>query len=483
MPYPNEHAARIASPDGFVKFRRENGKFGKSIDVIWGIKANGDTSIQAIRFAKGSFTVEQAKAWLRKHKYSPILFEPASGKSQSNNAFTRMLVNLKAEKAKVRHDSMEGRDYLVVPCVMMIEGVHEGSMGALYYPSMELSKTPEVWNAKPVVVYHPQINGVAKSACDPVIFDKQKIGVLMNTQWADNKLKTECWIDEAKVKEVDDRVLNAIQEGEVMEVSTGLFTDNENVEGEWNGKTYSAIARNYRPDHLAILPDLVGACSVSAGAGLLRNVAKKADGKPQFLKNFKTKGGFEMNREVIINGLIANEKSPWTEEDREALMVMSEEKLAWIVDMQKMQDEPKLKVKAPVVAPAPVPVANAVPAENKQEPTPPAKKDVSVDEYIQNAPVGIRDVLLTSVATHQEEKEKLVVRITANKRNTFSKEELQSKSLKELKSLVLLAEEPRPSNPLPNFAGMGEVVGNEDKAEEPLTAPVLNFEPEKKAVV
>ena len=187
-----------------------------------------------------------------------------------------------------------------------------------------------------------------------------------------------------------------------------------------------------------------------------------------------------MNREVIINGLIANEKSPWTEEDREALMVMSEEKLAWIVDMQKMQDEPKLKVKAPVVAPAPVPVANAVPAENKQEPTPPAKKDVSVDEHIQNAPVGIRDVLLTSVATHQEEKEKLVTRITANKRNTFSKEELQSKSLKELKSLVLLAEEPRPSNPLPNFAGMGEVVGNEDKAEEPLTAPVLNFEPEKK---
>lgn len=184
-----------------------------------------------------------------------------------------------------------------------------------------------------------------------------------------------------------------------------------------------------------------------------------------------------MNKESIINSLIANEKSPWTEEDRESLMAMSEEKLAWMADNQKKREEEPKSVTTPA------PVANAMPVENKQEDkaVPPAKKEeVSVDQYIENAPVGIRDVFRSGLQTHQEEKEKLVTRVLANKRNTFSKEELQSKGLKELKSLALLAEEPKPSNPLPNFTGMGEVVGNQDQAEEPLTAPVLNFEPEKK---
>ena len=41
--------------------------------------------------------------------------------------------------------------------------------------------------------------------------------------------------------------------------------------GDWNGKAYVGIARNYRPDHLAILPDMKGACSIADGAGLCRN--------------------------------------------------------------------------------------------------------------------------------------------------------------------------------------------------------------------
>lgn len=35
--------------------------------------------------------------------------------------------------------------------------------------------------------------------------------------------------------------------------------------------TVDAVARNHRPDHLAILPDQVGACSLADGAGLIRN--------------------------------------------------------------------------------------------------------------------------------------------------------------------------------------------------------------------
>jgi hypothetical protein len=43
--------------------------------------------------------------------------------------------------------------------------------------------------------------------------------------------------------------------------------------GVYNGIPYDAIVRNILPDHLAILPDEVGAYSVADGGGLLRNVA------------------------------------------------------------------------------------------------------------------------------------------------------------------------------------------------------------------
>jgi hypothetical protein len=68
----------------------------------------------------------------------------------------------------IRHDSMEGRDYLVAPMVMITEGVHNGSGGSLYYSKEELEKTPESWNHKPVVVYNPPMNGIGVCAFDPI---------------------------------------------------------------------------------------------------------------------------------------------------------------------------------------------------------------------------------------------------------------------------------------------------------------------------
>jgi len=74
---------------------------------------------------------------------------------------------------------------------------------------------------------------------------------------------------------VDNRVVEAIENNEMMELSTGLFTDHDNTPGVWNNEKYLAVARNYRPDHLALLPDKLGACSIEDGAGFLRvNEAK-----------------------------------------------------------------------------------------------------------------------------------------------------------------------------------------------------------------
>ncbi len=174
--------------------------------------------------------------------------------------------------ATVRHETLEGRQYLVAPMVMLTEGVHAGSNGALYYPANELKKTPVVWNHKPVVVYHPTHNGNALSACTPDTIEKYKVGIIMNAAFKKGKLHAEAWLEESRLKLVDNRVLEALESGTMMEVSTGLFTDNEDADdgAKWNNEAYSAIARNYKPDHLAILPDKLGACSIADGAGLLR---------------------------------------------------------------------------------------------------------------------------------------------------------------------------------------------------------------------
>ena len=182
--------------------------------------------------------------------------------------FQRITMNLTTTRK--RYEQLGGKTYMVVPAIMLTEGVWPGSQGPLYYPPAEMSKNPVVWNHKPIVVYHPTIDGLGVSACDPAIMERQSVGMLFNTAW-DGRLKTECWIDEGRLKQIDPRVLDAINDNRMVEVSTGLYHDPEPTPGEWQGKKYDAIVRNIQPDHLAILPDQKGACSINDGAGLLRN--------------------------------------------------------------------------------------------------------------------------------------------------------------------------------------------------------------------
>ena len=82
MPYPNEHAARVADESDCGKFKRMNQGSGVSL-----ILCDKDGKMEAVsyRFAKDKFTPEQAKEWLVKHKLSPVKFE-AAGKAEAVNA-------------------------------------------------------------------------------------------------------------------------------------------------------------------------------------------------------------------------------------------------------------------------------------------------------------------------------------------------------------------------------------------------------------
>lgn len=175
----------------------------------------------------------------------------------------------------LRTEVLEGREHLVVPVVMMVEGVHYGSGGPLLHLREDLAKAPHTWNGVPVTIDHPQEEGLNVSANSPGILERYAVGKIFNSRMDGDKLKAEAWLDVQRMAALSPLALSYIQEGKPLEVSIGAFIDAEPLQGVYNGASgdeqYEAIARNIRPDHLALLPGEQGACSWRDGCGIRAN--------------------------------------------------------------------------------------------------------------------------------------------------------------------------------------------------------------------
>lgn len=165
-----------------------------------------------------------------------------------------------------------GRGYYVAPMTLIVPGVLNGSQGALYYPPEEIARDHGAWNGIPLVSYHPtSLSGGHLSASDDGVLDKQGIGDFFGSHINDKgMLRGQGWFDVEKCNKVNRNILNSVKAGKQIELSTGLYTDNHPAPqgSHFQGKPYTHIARNYRPDHVAILADQVGACSLRDGCGV-----------------------------------------------------------------------------------------------------------------------------------------------------------------------------------------------------------------------
>lgn len=171
---------------------------------------------------------------------------------------------------QIREATFEGRDYIVIPAVMMKTGVHCGSRGAILHEIEELGRFVESWNGIPVTVDHPKEGNGYVSANSPDQLEKS-VGKVFNTHQEDDKLKAEVWIDVQKLVAMSPQAHEHIMNKEPLDVSVGVFTDEIAAVGDWSGEHYDAVARNYRPDHLALLPGGQGACSWQDGCGIRAN--------------------------------------------------------------------------------------------------------------------------------------------------------------------------------------------------------------------
>ena len=216
------------------------------------------------------------------------------------------LKTIQTNNYQVRSDSYQDREYIVVPVVMMTEGVHNGSHGPIYHSTETLSQYTEAWNGIPVMIDHPRDEeGNYISANSPGQLQRA-VGMVFNTHFEGTKLKAEAWLDKQKLLAVSQEASTYIHQNRPLEVSIGAFTEELVGEGEWNGETYTATAQGYRPDHLALLPGGTGACSWADGCGIRANDAHNTKGgkmDEKLSKNLK-----ELNAQGYSISLINNQQ-------------------------------------------------------------------------------------------------------------------------------------------------------------------------------
>lgn len=169
-----------------------------------------------------------------------------------------------------------GTEYLVAPVVLATSMELNGG----YLPTEEIQKSASDWNGIPAPIGHPEHNG------DPVSVNSPNatspiIGEIRNAEAAANgeKLVGELWINVDEATDAGDdgeRVLARLQNGDAVEVSTA-YVPGDVVAGNYDGEHRERAVVDIIPDHLAVLVDEVGKCSIADGCGAGAAVAPVAN--------------------------------------------------------------------------------------------------------------------------------------------------------------------------------------------------------------
>tara|TARA_R110002020_G_scaffold376130_3_gene587294 strand:+ start:19079 stop:20461 length:1383 start_codon:yes stop_codon:yes gene_type:complete len=381
-----------------------------------------------------------------------------------------LTVNL---NGKVRKTRSKGINYLVAPVRMIVPGVLNGSDGPILYTAKENRKSVRKWNGVPLTDAHP------KNGQDFVLADKAPhthMGEVRNSGTDGEDLIAEAWFQVTKTKKVNNRIFAALTQGKKIELSTGLGMVREPAEegAVFNGKPYTSIATNYQPDHLAILIDQKGACSLDDGCGVFNNdesdsneetvlndyftfsqgdteyrqsysLNKNGDisleGKPVEVQEETISIGNSSEddmkltpekRTAIVVGLIANSCGCWNKGDEDTLNELSDEKLIALKDSSEKAAEKDTAFNAATKEftgkDGTTFTFNS--EEQKWDSKPPGKKEEgsemnesgqalneqpqTIEQYLASAPPEMQRLYANSLRVEKQKKEELVRKILVN---------------------------------------------------------------------
>lgn len=337
----------------------------------------------------------------------------------------------------IQEKQHDGKTYWVVPVVMMREGVHKGSHGPLLHRAEDLGHFVESWNGIPVTIKHPQKDGRMVSANAPDILDSYNVGRIYGAYMDGDRLKGEAWLNPDRLKQVSDMAYQFIKTKQPLDVSVGVFTDDELETGQWNSEEYSAIAKNHRPDHLALLPGSRGACSWEDGCGIRVNEMTRT--------KFRKENTMPENKPCCpekVELLIQDDDSKFTEADRDWLLTMSEEQLDKVhpvVVTKEVIKEVEKKVQ--------INTADAIQV---------LKAEMSdIDKFMQLVPEKIKTQFQYGMKLHEDRRQELIESITANQsEQVWTKDDLKNMDIATLDKFA------KAIRPKQNFAGRAAGGGN-----------------------
>lgn len=410
----------------------------------------------------------------------------------------RRFVTLRVAPEKIREEMFNNKKHLVAPVVALREGVLRSATSEVPELALasEFGSRPGAWNGRPVTLGHPKVDGEFVSASEsPEIMDKVQVGSLFNFRIEDKALKGEAFID----INLGADLVNRLKSGEPVEVSTAYFVDSIEVKnGSHEGESFNGIQRGIKPDHLAFLDKGdVGACSWADGCGAPRvngsflfvdkEVDSELKGVAQFFKkHFGTddwlqklqdvisnkKDTTEMDKKKVVDALIANKATKYTEDNRGWLMAMEDKQLELLVPAEESaEDKTKREADEAILKAHNEAEAEKVKAQEAKDKAEADKKAnesgepkvPTVAEFIASAPAEIGEMLSEGLASHNTEHEATVKVLVANESCLFDEAELKAMKLTQLRKLARLAR-------IPSYEG-GAGPGLKDNEDDPNRVP------------
>jgi hypothetical protein len=191
---------------------------------------------------------------------------------QIQEEFLVVTANLSGNKLDIRY--VNGEKFWVVPGTIAKHGVMRGSRGSIYYPDPLFNSTCDRWNKQPVIINHTfNEKGNPVSCLSEDTLDEVCVGFTDNSYYQDGDLKVEFWLSEERLYTVNRDVADKIKARKKLEVSTGLLSKTKKAKdgAVFNGQSYDQVLVDYKTDHVAILTDEKGACSVEQGCGVFNS--------------------------------------------------------------------------------------------------------------------------------------------------------------------------------------------------------------------
>jgi len=303
----------------------------------------------------------------------------------------------------MEYKQLNGVDYLVVKTIAQEVGVAND----ILYSSDFLISLVKQMNSIPITNNHPHL-----SVGSPDVFEEFSVGTTFDSIFEDNKLKTYIWINIERDLQLESKIVERLENGIEVAVSTGLFFTAKDETGIFNDKKYYGVAEiPGQLDHLAVLSEGVNpACETSYMKRNEEIINKNKTKESKFMKDeFK-----ENEEEVVENNEVEEAKVEVEETKVEVEEAKVEETKVEVEEVEEVVENNEVE-EAKVV-------------ENEQI----IMGDEEVYSYIEKiGNIEIQRVLKESVNLYINTKKEQIKKIIEN--SEYSEELLKGKSDVELK--------------------------------------------------